>query len=178
MWRRRATRCPLRLASALALFVVLLCRQSPARAFLPPAPARRPLPGGLHLLGLGGASLGPALARADDAFTTAAGQAGIPTQGVPMPPSDSMVLDLWKSWGSNRAPMAASKAEDATGDFPTVVVFVLGACLVSFLLPQFTSEVDVEAARRKGKPEWLVEEEAERKAEKERKKVEAKAGLK
>mmetsp|Transcript_54184 Transcript_54184/g.108815 ORF Transcript_54184/g.108815 Transcript_54184/m.108815 type:complete len:203 (-) Transcript_54184:205-813(-) len=196
---KRGARRPPWVTYLVALLTALLCHQTFSRAaeglnvlraFLPAAgdrsrtatlPPRAAREAGIHLLGASGALLGPALARADEAedakFKEAAEKAGVPTFGISTPPSKSMAADLWTSWGTTREAVTPDPSEiDSSGSgFPIILALVGGAALLGLVLPMLPPGTDLEAARKKGKPEWLVEEEAEQAAERAR--LRAEAGL-
>jgi len=133
--------------------------------------------------------LGPALANAADEgvaappategaataatnFYDVAAQTGIPTTGIPSPGTSAMA-DLWMQWGDNGPPVVPSAAEaalyagDGVDNIPSVAIVAgLAAVLGIVFSSQSPADIDVEQIRKKGKPEWLLEEEAKREAEK------------
>jgi len=118
-------------------------------------------------------------APAQDAAFKMAEKAGIPTAGIPTPPSSYGVADLWKSWGTSRTEVAVNPAdfEPDTQGPPVILLLVGAAALLGLVLPLLPKNLDdvAEDARKKGRPEWLLEEEAKFKAEREQMKADNEA---
>mmetsp|Transcript_57093 Transcript_57093/g.146939 ORF Transcript_57093/g.146939 Transcript_57093/m.146939 type:complete len:182 (-) Transcript_57093:214-759(-) len=131
-------------------------RRQPGAAFIPSGRAAAPS----ALLAAGFAA--PALADGEEGLGGVIAPEQIPegmTQGMQGGMSGDMA-GLWGSWGAGRE-MVEARSPDSTYDFPIIGVLIVGSIAAAFLSQLPDQDVDVEGVRAKGKPEWVLKEEAE-----------------
>mmetsp|Transcript_53010 Transcript_53010/g.139909 ORF Transcript_53010/g.139909 Transcript_53010/m.139909 type:complete len:109 (-) Transcript_53010:35-361(-) len=68
---------------------------------------------------------------------------------------------LWGAWGAGSKAIQAKEGVEATYDFPVIAILIVGSFAAAALSNLPDGDLDVEAIRKKGKPDWVLQQEQE-----------------